>query len=74
MSSMFGSTKYRESAADKQLRLDIAKRKKEEEQTKLDQEKKIKHKKSRRKKGLIGSRSMFTRAGGRGYVTDGEEK
>tara|TARA_R110002051_G_scaffold14690_3_gene47105 strand:+ start:5019 stop:5243 length:225 start_codon:yes stop_codon:yes gene_type:complete len=73
MSSMFGSTKYRETASDKQLRLDIEARRKEEEQTKLDDEKKRKHKKSRRKKGLIGSRSMFTRAGGRGYETDGEE-
>lgn len=74
MSSFFGSTKYRETEADKQLRLDIEARRKEEEQTKLDEEKKRNHKKARRKKGLVGSRSMFTRAGGRGYMTEGEER
>jgi len=70
---MMRSTKYKETEADRQLRKDIEKKREEEEQTKLDDEKRKKIKKSRRKKGLIGARSMFTRAGGRGYKTDGEE-
>tara|TARA_R100000789_G_C3014847_1_gene152192 strand:- start:1209 stop:1433 length:225 start_codon:yes stop_codon:yes gene_type:complete len=73
MSSMFGSTKYRESEADKQLRLDIKKRKDEEEAERIAIEKEEKRQKKRKDKGLVGSRSMFSRAGGKGFYYEGDE-
>ena len=73
MGSMFGSTKYRESEADRQLRLDIEERKKQEEAEKIANEKEEKRQKKRKDKGLVGSRSMFSRAGGKGFYYEGEE-
>ena len=73
MGSMFGSTKYRESEADRQLRLDIEERKKQEEAERIANEKQEKYQKTRTDKGLVGSRSMFSRAGGKGFYYEGEE-
>ena len=73
MGSMFGSTKYRESEADRQLRLDIEERKKQEEAERFANEKEEKRQKRRKDKGLVGSRSMFSRAGGKGFYYEGEE-
>ena len=73
MGSMFGSTKYRESEADRQLRLDIEERKKQEEAERIANEKEEKYQKKRKDKGLVGSRSMFSRAGGKGFYYEGEE-
>ena len=36
-------------------------------------EKEKKYQKSRKAKGLVGSRSMFSRAGGKGFYYEGEE-
>ena len=65
--------KYRESAADKSLREDIERSKKEEEAEKAAMEKEKKYQKRRKAKGLVGSRSMFSRAGGKGFYYEGEE-
>ena len=73
MGSMFGSTKYRESEDDRQLRLDIEERKKQEEAERIANEKEEKYQKKRKDKGLVGSRSMFSRAGGKGFYYEGEE-
>lgn len=73
MSSMFGSTKYQETEADRQLRLDIKKRKDEEEAERIADEKEEKKQKRRKDKGLVGSRSMFSRAGGKGFYYEGDE-
>ena len=73
MGSMFGSTKYKESEADRQLRLDIEERKKQEEAERIANEKEEKYQKKRKDKGLVGSRSMFSRAGGKGFYYEGEE-
>ena len=63
----------RESAADKAFRKDIEDRKKEELRFQREQEEKLAYQKKRKAKGLVGSRSMFTRAGGRGFEYEGEE-
>jgi hypothetical protein len=73
MGSLFGTRKPAESEADKQLRLDIEVRRKEEEKEKLRIEKEEARQKKRRDKGLVGSRSMFSRAGGKGFYYEGEE-
>tara|TARA_R100001082_G_scaffold27139_1_gene13530 strand:+ start:4044 stop:4265 length:222 start_codon:yes stop_codon:yes gene_type:complete len=70
---MMRQPKYRESAADKALREDIERRRKEEEADKAAMEKEKKYQKSRKAKGLVGSRSMFSRAGGKGFYYEGEE-
>ena len=70
---MFVSTKYRESEADRQLRLYIEERKKQEEAERIANEKEEKRQKKRKDKGLVGSRSMFSRAGGKGFYYEGEE-
>ncbi len=69
----FRKPKYRETAADKAVREDIERRRQEEleEQEKLEaKEKKLKKRKA---KGLVGMRSLFSRAGGRGFYQEGEE-
>ncbi len=69
----FKKPKYRESAADKAIREDIEKRRKEEleEQEKL--EAKDRKLKKRKAKGMVGMRSLFSRAGGRGFYQEGKE-
>ena len=69
----FQKPKYRETAADKAVREDIEKRRQEEleEQEKLEaKEAKLKKRKA---KGMVGMRSLFSRAGGRGYFQEGKE-
>ena len=56
-----------ESAADKAMREDIERRKKQELAEKKRKEEEEAYQKTRQAKGLVGSRSMFTRAGGKGY-------
>ena len=73
MGSIFGTREPAESEADKQPRLDIKKRKDEEEKEKLRIEKEEARQKKRKDKGLVGSRSMFTKAGGKGFYYEGEE-
>ena len=69
----FKKPKYRESAADKAIREDIEKRRKEEleEQEKL--EAKDRKLKKRKAKEMVGMRSLFSRAGGRGFYQEGKE-
>ena len=65
--------KFQESAADKAVREDIERRRQEEleEQEKLAA--KEKKEKKRRAKGMVGMRSLFSRAGGRGFYQEGKE-
>ena len=57
----FRRPRYQESEADKQLRKDIERRRKEEEEEKIRLEKEQKKQKSRRAKGMVGARSLFTK-------------
>ena len=69
----FRKPKYEESAADKAVREDIENRRKEEleEQKKLEaKDKKLKRRKA---KGMVGMRSLFSRAGGKGFYYEGKE-
>jgi hypothetical protein len=69
----FRKPKYQESAADKAVREDIERRRQEEleEQEKLEaKEAKLKKRKA---KGMVGMRSLFSRAGGRGFYQEGKE-
>jgi len=69
----FRKPKYEESAADKAVREDIENRRKEElkEQEKLEaKDKKLKRRKA---KGMVGMRSLFSRAGGKGFYYKGKE-
>ena len=69
----FKKPKYQESAADKAVREDIERRRQEE----LEEQKKLEAKeaklKKRKAKGMIGMRSLFSRAGGRGFYQEGKE-
>ena len=57
----FGRQRNQESEADKQLRKDIERRRKEEEEEKIRLEKEQKKQKSRRARGMVGARSLFTK-------------
>jgi|TARA_R100001460_G_scaffold88709_1_gene130267 epoxyqueuosine reductase QueG len=70
----FRKPKYQETAADKAVREDIERRRKEELKQQAEMEAKEKKFKRRKAKGMVGMRSLFTRAGGRGYFQEGEEK
>ena len=69
----FKKPKYEESAADKAVREDIERRREEE----LEEQKKLEAKeaklKKRKAKGMIGMRSLFSRAGGRGFYQEGKK-
>ena len=69
----FKKPKYRETAADKAVREDIERRRQEE----LEEQEKLEAKqaklKKRKAKGMVGMRSLFSRAGGRGYFQEGKE-
>ena len=66
---IFKKPKYQETETDKAIKRQIA----EEEKQRIATEKKMKERKKRIAKGMIGSRSMFTKAGGQGfYNEDGE--
>ena len=69
----FQKPKYRETAADKAVREDIERRRQEELETQAELERKEKRAKKRRAKGMTGMRSLFSRAGGRGYFQEGKE-
>ena len=49
------------------------KKKGKEEAERIANEKEEKRQKKRKDKGLVGSRSMFSRAGGKGFYYEGEE-
>jgi len=73
MGSLFGTPKYTESESEKQLRLDREKKMKAEQEEKERLEAEEKKRKSRFAKGVIGMRSLFSRAGGRGFYSEGKE-
>jgi len=58
---------------DPELEKQLKEQREEEERIKKENEAKEKKYKSRVDKGLVGSRSLFSRAGGRGFYTEGEE-
>jgi len=70
----FRKPKYQESAADKAVREDIENRRKEELKEQEELEKKEAKLKKRKEKGMVGMRSLFSRAGGRGFYQEGKEK
>lgn len=70
----FRKPKYEESAADKAVREDIENRRKEELKEQEELEKKEAKLKKRKEKGMVGMRSLFSRAGGRGFYQEGKEK
>ena len=69
----FQKPKYRETAADKAVREDIERRRKEELKTQAELEAKEKKLKKRKAKGMGGMRSLFSRAGGKGFFHEGKE-
>lgn len=71
--SAFQKPKYRETAADKAIREDIEKRRQEELEEQKKLEAKDKKLKKRKAKGMVGMRSLFSRAGGRGFYQEGKE-
>ena len=58
---------------DPELEKQLKEQREEEERIKKENEAKEKKYKSRVDRGLVGSRSLFSRAGGRGLYTEGEE-
>jgi len=58
---------------DPELEKQLKEQREEEERIKKEQEAKEKKFKSRVDRGLVGARSLFSRAGGRGFYTEGEE-
>ena len=58
---------------DPELEKQLKEQREEEERIKKENEAKEKKYKSRVDRGLVGSRSLFTRAGGRGFYTEGKE-
>ena len=69
----FRKPKYEESAADKAVREDIERRREEELEEQRKNEEAKKKLKRRKAKGLVGQRSMFSRAGGRGFYQEGKK-
>ena len=73
MGNLFRTPKYTESESEKQLRLDREERVKQEQEEQADLEAKEANRKKRMAKGVIGMRSLFSRAGGRGFYAEGKE-
>jgi hypothetical protein len=73
MGNLFSTPKYTESESEKQLRLDREERIKVEKEEQEDIQAKETKRKKRMAKGVIGMRSLFSRAGGRGFYAEGKE-
>ena len=69
----FKKPKYGETAAEKAMREDIERRRQEELEEKEKKEAADKKLKRRKAKGMVGMRSLFSRAGGKGFFYEGEE-
>jgi len=63
---IFKKPNYEETETDKAIKRQIA----EEEKLRIATEKKMKERKKRIAKGMVGSRSMFTKAGGQGFYDE----
>ena len=73
MGSIFGSTSYQETEADKSLREDIERKRKEEADEVAKQEADREKQKKRYGKGLTGQRSLFSKSGQKGFFQNGKE-
>jgi len=73
MGSIFGSTSYQETEADKSLREDIERKRKEEADEVAKQEANRVKQKKRYGKGLTGQRSLFSKSGQKGFFQNGKE-
>ena len=73
MGSIFGSTSYQETEADKSLREDIERKRKEEADEVAKQEADRVKQKKRYGKGLTGQRSLFSKSGQKGFFQNGKE-
>ena len=73
MGSLFGSRTPRETEAERQLREDREERIREEEAERDRLEAEAEKQKGRRAKGMVGMRSLFSRAGGKGFFYEGKE-
>lgn len=69
----FKKPKYKETPAEKAMREDIERRRQEELEEKEKKEAADKKLKKRKAKGMVGMRSLFSRAGGKGFFYEGEE-
>ncbi len=69
----FRKPKYEETPAKKAMREDIERRRQEELEEKEKKEAADKKLKRRKAKGMVGMRSLFSRAGGKGFFYEGEE-
>ena len=69
----FQKPKYNETAADKAVREDIEKRRQEELDDQAKMEAKDKKLAKRKAKGMVGMRSLFAKAGGKGFYYEGKE-
>ena len=58
--------KYQETETDKMIKRQLA----EEQKERIEKEEKRAERKKRIAGGLVGSRALFTRAGGRGFYDD----
>jgi len=65
--------KYRKSASEEALEKQMEEERKAAEEEKKRLEAEEKRNKQRFAAGKLGSRSLFARAGGRGFYTEGEE-
>ena len=63
---IFKKPNYEETETDKAVKRQLA----EEEKLRIATEKKMKERKKRIAKGMVGSRSMFTKAGGQGFYDE----
>ena len=69
----FKNPKYEETTAEKAMREYIERRRQEELEEKEKKEAADKKLKRRKAKGMVGMRSLFSRAGGKGFFYEGEE-
>ena len=58
---------------DPELEKQLKEQREEEERIKKEQEAAMEKRKKRFEAGMIGQRSLFARAGGRGFYAEGEE-
>lgn len=65
--------KIPEVPTDPELERQMKERREEEERTKKAQLEKEKERKWRKSQGMIGTRSLFSRAGGKGFFYEGKE-
>ena len=58
---------------DPELERQMKERREEEERVKKEKDEKDKQRKWRKSQGMIGTRSLFAKAGGKGFFYEGEE-